>query len=187
MAIRFAGENPLIQLHDESGQMCLAASLWHARWSPYGSGNSLLIWADPASGLVGDLDPTGIYTDNLPLAENLWSTFNSRWEVLGGHGLDAAAPRHARFSEVNGGEPPLHRVTCHAGVRVIDLVWHEPGEPRWVVTQPYEYDTTCVVLPCPRADVVVNGVAAQGHAVPHDDEFASSCVLAYTETWRDRE
>jgi hypothetical protein len=178
----FAGENPLITLYSpDTGATVAVASLWRARHTERGAGTSLLIWADPAATGLGDAAPAGIFTDNLPLADWLWDTFNRRWEPLLGHGLEDAPPRPAQFVEVAAGHE--HRVTCRSGDITVDLVWRRPLPSRWTETFPYEYRTTAVIVPCLDADIVVNGVAAAGEVRPHADEFVSSAVLAFCETW----
>ncbi|HEU5486822.1 MAG TPA: hypothetical protein VFU98_18095 [Microlunatus sp.] len=178
----FAGENPLIWLYGaESGETVAVASLWRARHTERGAGTSLLLWADPEATGLGVTAPAAIFTDNLPLARWLWDTFNRRWEPLLGHGLEEATPQPAQFVEVAAAHE--HRVTCRAGDRTIDLVWRRPLDGRWTETHPYEYRTTAVIVPCLDADIVVDGVAAAGEVRPHDDEFVSSAVLAFCETW----
>jgi hypothetical protein len=165
--------------------MVAVASLWRARHTERGAGTSLVIWTDPvANGTDLAAASLGIFTDNLPLARWLWDTFNSRWEPLLGQGLDVATPRPAHFVEVTDGSE--HRVTCRSGNTTLDLAWRRPQLSRWVETFPYEYRTTAVIVPCLAADIRINGVAAAGEVRPHDDEFASSAVLAFCETWMRR-
>ena len=178
----FAGENPLITLYSPASDATVAvASLWRARHTERGAGTSLLIWADPLATGLGRAAPAGIFTDNLTLATWLWDTFNSRWEPLLGHGLQEADPQPAQFVEV--AAPHEHRLTCRSGEVTIDLVWREPLPSRWTETFPYEYRATAVIVPCLEADITVNGVAAAGEVRPHADEFVSSAILAFCETW----
>jgi hypothetical protein len=178
----FAGENPLITLYSPTtGATVAVASLWRARHTERGSGTSLVTWADPVATGLDRMAPAGIFTDNLPLATWLWDTFNRRWEPLLGHGIEDAAPQPAQFVEVAAAHE--HRVTCRAGDLTVDLVWRQPQPSRWTETFPYEYRTTAVIVPCLDADIVVDGVVAAGEVRPHADEFVSSAVLAFCETW----
>lgn len=183
--VAFAGENPLIMLYRPVGEDLVAvASLWHARYTEHGSGTSLLLWADAAATGLGDASPTGIYTDNLALARHLWDTFNRRWDPLLGRGLEGAEPQPAQFAQARGAH--LHRTTCTTGTRLIELEWRDPGPAIWTETYPYEYRTTAVIVPCPDAAILVDGHAARGEVRPHADEFVSSAVLAFCETWLTR-
>ncbi len=184
--VLFAGENPLILLYRPGGDELIAvASLWHARYTEQGAGYSLLIWADPAATGLGERAPAGIYTDSLPLARMLWATFNRRWDPLLNHGLEQAEPQPARFSQQASGSRQ-HRVTCLAGTTAIELLWQDAQAAIWTETFPYEYRTTAVIVPCKRASIVVDGQPAIGEVRPHDDVFASSAVLAFSETWMTR-
>ena len=186
--IVFAGENPLIMLYRPGGSDLIAvASLWHATYTAeYGSGDSLLLWAEPAGTGLGADAPAAIYTDNAPLARWLWSTFNSRWEPLLGHGLAEIEPQPARFVRHAGPGGP-HHVTCMTGDTTVDLTWSDPQTAIWTETYPYEYRTTAVIVPCSTAMIRVNGTAATGEIRPHEDVFARSAVLAFCETWMTRD
>lgn len=175
----FAGENPLIMLYRPGGDDLVAvASLWSARWTPHGAGTSLLVWVAEGPGTPAF---AAICTDRPELARWLWDTFNRRWEPLLGRGLEEAPPRPATFTETRTQDE--HRVTCRADGLEIELVWREPTPVVWTETQPYEYDTTAVIVPCLDADIVVDGVPAPGEVRPHDDVFVSSAALAFCETW----
>ena len=178
----FAGENPLIMLYRPGGDDLVAvASLWRARYTPRGSGTSLLFWADPGPSHPSAPVTAAIGTDNPPLARWLWATFNSRWEPLLGHGLERAPLPPSRFVETrNKGE---HRVKCSSAHATFELVWRQPQSCIWTVTYPYEYRTTAAIVPCLDASIIVDGQAAMGEVRPHADVFASSAILAFSETW----
>lgn len=185
--IAFAGENPLIMLYRPGAEDLIAvASLWHARYTAWGSGHSLLLWTDPEATGLGPAAPTGIYTDNLPLANGLWERFNRRWEPLVGHGIEQSDPRPARFAHLSDASGD-HRVSCRLGTSEIELRWHRPRPAIWTETYPYEYRTTAVILPCESATISVDGRPAVGEIRDHDDVFARSACLAFCETWMTRD
>ncbi len=162
------------------------ASLWHARYTAWGSGHSLLVWTDPAATGLGETAPTGIFTDNLPLARGLWETFNRRWDPLLGHGLEDVAPQPARFAHRTdaGGD---YRVDCQVGISEIELCWQRPRPAIWTETFPYEYRTTAVIRPCESATIGIDGRLAAGEIRDHADVFARSACLAFSETWMTRD
>jgi hypothetical protein len=179
----FAGENPLIMLYRPgSDDLVAVASLWHATYSEQGAGYSLVIWVDPDTSGLGDLAPTGIFTDNTALARMLWTTLNRRWEPLQNRGLAEAEPRPARFVQQADGRR-LHRITCASGTTTIELQWQDAQEVFYTVTYPYEYEVSAVIMPCPQASITVNGQTAVGEVRPHADVFASSAIVAFCETW----
>ncbi len=185
--VLFAGENPLIMLYRPGGKDLVGvASLWHARYTEWGSGHSLLIWTDPVGTGLGEQAPTGIFTDNLPLARGLWDTFNRRWEPLLDHGLAEFPPEPARFSHRRD-EAGNVRVDCQRGTSEIELAWYRPRPAIWTETFPYEYRTTAVILPCEGGSISVDGRTAAGEIRDHDDVFARSACLAYCETWMTRD
>ncbi len=178
----FAGENPLIMLYRPGEDDLVAvASLWSARFTERGSGTSLLLWTDPGPSAPSAPRTSAIHTDNPPLARWLWTTFNRRWDPLLGHGLEHTEPRPSRFTESRSDEE--HRVVCRSAGHTVELVWRQPQPCIWAETTPYEYRTTAAVVPCLAASIVVDGVAAIGEVRPHEDVFASSAVLAFSETW----
>ena len=178
----FAGENPLIMLYRPGGDDLVAvARLWSARYTERGSGTSLLLWTDPGPSAPSAPRTSSIHSDNPPLARWLWTTFNRRWDPLLGHGLEHTEPQPSRFTESRSDEE--HRVVCRSAGHTVELVWHQPQPCIWAETTPYEYRTTAAVVPCLAASIVVDGVAAIGEVRPHEDVFASSAVLAFSETW----
>jgi hypothetical protein len=181
----FAGENPLIMLYRPGGEDLVAvASLWRARYTAQGSGTSLLLWADPGPSSSSAPVTAAVCTDDPPLARWLWSTFNSRWEPLLGHGLEEVPPTPSRFAESRAdGE---HRVVCSSAELTVELVWRQPQGCIWTETYPYEYITTAAIVPCLDASIIVNGRTAIGEVRPHSDVFASSAILAFCETWLSR-
>ena len=178
----FAGENPLIMLYRPGGDDLVAvASLWSARYTEHGSGTSLLLWTDPGPSAPSAPRTSSIHSDNPPLARWLWTTFNRRWDPLLGHGLEHTEPQPSRFTESRSDEE--HRVVCRSAGHTVEPVWRQPQPCIWAETTPYEYRTTAAVVPCLAASIVVDGVAAIGEVRPHEDVFASSAVLAFSETW----
>jgi hypothetical protein len=179
----FAGENPLIMLYRAGSDDVVAiASLWHSTWTEQGDGYSLVIWVDPVASGLGDLAPTGIYTDNADLARMLWTTLNRRWDPLLNHGLETTEPIPARFVQQADGRR-LHRIVCAAGTTTIELLWQDAQDVFHTVTYPYEYEVSAVIMPCSRASITVNGQQVIGEVRPHADVFQSSAIVAFCETW----
>ena len=179
----FAGENPLIMLYRPgSNELVAVASLWHATWTEQGAGYSLVTWVDPEASGLGDLAPSGIYTDNAALARMLWTTLNQRWDPLLNHGLEQVEPQPARFVQQADGRR-FHRISCSAGTTTIELLWQDAQDVFHTVTHPYEYEVSAVIMPCARASITVNGQQALGEVRSHADVFQSSAIVAFCETW----
>ena len=161
------------------------ATLWRARYTEMGVGTSLLVWADPGAPGSGGGVHAGIYTDNVPVADWLWRTFNRRWEPLLGRGLEQAERQPAEFVENSDG--PDHRWLCRGARDTVELVWRKQQPCIWTETFPYEYRTTAAIVPCLEASILINGLAVVGEVRPHADVFARSAALAFSETWLSRD
>jgi hypothetical protein len=183
----FAGENPILQLHQAGGeQRVAAASVWRSTYSEQGVGYVLILWADPATSGLGAAAPSGIYTDNAELARLVWDRFNRHFDSFQNQGLEDAEPRPARFVEEAGGRR-FHRITCSAGTTVIELVWrdlqdvfHNTGGATLGGT---DWEITNVVCPTADGEIVVDGQAVTGEVRQTGGTFQSSAFLAFCESW----
>ncbi len=84
----FAGENSLVMLYAPGTDDVVAvASYWRCSYSAAGEGQALVMWSDPDGTGLGDLAPTGIFTDNPAMAKLVWDHFNSHFDRLQGRGI----------------------------------------------------------------------------------------------------
>jgi len=185
--IVFAGENPILQLHQVGGeQRVAAASVWRSTYSEQGEGYVLILWADPETSGLGAGAPRGIYADNAELARLVWDRFNRHFDSFQNQGLEDVAPQAAQFVEEAGGRR-FHRITCSVGTTTIELVWRDVqdvfhnvgaatlGEKAWEITN--------VVCPCARGEILVDGQAVTGEVRQTGGTFQSSAFLAFCESW----
>jgi hypothetical protein len=188
----FVGENPNLALYRPVGggppEMVAAASFWRGVWSPTGTGNVLVVWADPeGSGLGGDaLD--AVYADNEALGRLVAGRFVQHFAEFRGRGVGGMAPRPAGFAYRPGDGGSLG-VTCSADRRTIELTWSAPEDAYLrAAEEPYggaAYHISSVLRPCAQG-----GIAVDGHRLPGrplrselDGQPHSSAFLAYSETW----
>src|SRR3712207_4979259 len=95
----FAGENPLLMLHDpETDEPVAVASLWRCTYSEAGVGYALVIWADPEASGLGSLAPTGIYADNAEMAKLVRENFNQHFGPFQNRGIGESAVQPAHFT-----------------------------------------------------------------------------------------
>lgn len=183
----FAGENPLVMLYaPDTDDPVAVASYWKCSYSPAGEGQALVMWADPDGTGLGDLAPTGIYTDNPAMARLVWDHFNSHFDRLQGHGIEEVEPEAARFMQQADGLR-LHRVSCSVCATSIELEWRDALEVLHTLTTTTagdsDWEVTSVICPCAAGGIRVNGVAATGEVHQPEGDFRSSAFLAFAESW----
>lgn len=107
--------------------MVAAASFWRCVWSPTGTGNVLLVWADPeASGLGGEA-PLAVWADNEALGRLVAGRFVQHFAEFRDRGVAEMAPRPAGFASRPGDGGSLG-VTCSTDGQTIELTWSAPED-----------------------------------------------------------
>ncbi len=183
----FAGENPLVMLYAPGTDDPVAvASYWRCSYSAAGEGSALVMWADPDGTGLGDLAPTGIFTDNPAMARLVWDHFNSHFDRLQGHGIEEVELEAARFTQQADGLR-LHRVACSVGATTVELEWRDALEVFHTLTTTTvgdsDWEVTSVICPCAAGGIRVNGIAAAGEVHQPEGDFRSSAFLAFAESW----
>jgi DNA-binding transcriptional regulator YbjK len=140
--------------------MVAAASFWRCVWSPTGTGNVLLVWADPeASGLGGEA-PLAVWADNEALGRLVAGRFVQHFAEFRDRGVAEMAPRPAGFASRPGDGGSLG-VTCSTDGQTIELTWSAPeGAYLRTAEEPYggaAYHVSSVLHPCAQGGIAVNG------------------------------
>jgi hypothetical protein len=175
------GENSFLRLSDDGGKTFVhRTSHWRVLWSPAGQGHALFI----ESPLVGDAPR--VYADNAAVARFLQRTIESLLHRPFG---DDSLPIIDATFERGGHSLSTVEERVASETDLIVLSWWGLMAPFVLTLPPGALDRPLGVystfLPAREAQLVVNGRAAAGQ-VALQDRFgrpASSCCLAWSETW----
>lgn len=175
------GENSFLRLSGDGGKTFVhRTSHWRVLWSPAGQGHALFI----ESPLVG-AGPR-VYADNPAVARFLQRTIES---LLYAPFADEALPIIDATFTRGGHSLSAVEERVFAGGGEIILSWWGLMEP-FVLTLPpgalgRPLGVYSTFLPAREAQLTVNGEAAVGQVVLQDrfGRAASSCCLAWSETW----
>lgn len=180
-AVVMTGENSFIRLSDDGGKTIAdRTSHWRVLWSPAGQGHVLFI----ESRLAGK--KPRIYADNIAVARFLQRTIEV---LLYKDFADESLPvRDAQFARTGNSLSTVEeRVATEDGDIV--LAWWDLMAPFVLTIPPGAMNRPIGVystfLPARGAQLTVNGKSATAK-VFHADRFgkpATSCVLAWSETW----
>ncbi len=175
------GENSFLRLSDDGGKTFVhRTSHWRVLWSPAGQGHALFI----ESPLVGDTPL--VYADNAGVARFLQRTIET---LLHKPFADESLPVvDARFERTGHSLSTVEERVVSSGAEII-LSWWDLMEP-FVLTMPpgalgRPLGVYTTFLPARAAQLSVDGEAAAGQVVMQDrfGRPASSCCLAWSETW----
>jgi hypothetical protein len=175
------GENSFLRLSSDAGKTFVQrASHWRVLWSPVGQGHVLFI----ESSLTGNAPR--IYADNPAVARFLQRTIEV---LLHKPFADDALPiTDADFERTGHSLSAVEERVVSAGDAIILSWWNLMAPfvltmPPGALNRPLGVYTT--FLPAREAQLVVNGEAAPGQVVLQDrfGRPASSCCLAWSETW----
>jgi hypothetical protein len=181
--VRLTGENPVMRVYtDPSQPPSTMASLWRITLSPGGPGHVLFLMSEALT----NKQPV-IYTDNLTMCRWLQGEIiNQRWAPFNDPSLPAG---YAAFSH-SGDVRYFHKETIAAPGDEITLTWYDLIESYCVIQAPnldqgQVHGHYALHIPARRVLVTRNGAAAPGDAIPQEREgrSASSCFLAWAETW----
>lgn len=175
------GENSFIRLSDDGGKTIVdRVSHWRVLWSPAGQGHALFIESPLA------VPGPRIYADNIGVARFLQRTIET---LLHPPFADETLPvRDAEFARTGNSLSTVEeRVASDEGEIVLafwDLL------PPFVLTMPpgamnRPLGVYSTFLPARGAQLSVNGATATAKVVLQDrfGKAASSCCLAWSETW----
>ncbi len=175
------GENSFIRLSEDGGKTIMdRVSHWRVLWSPAGQGHALFIESPLA------VPGPRVYADNVGVARYLQRTIEA---LLHPPFADEALPvRDAEFARTGNSLSTVEeRVVSEEGEIVLafwDLL------PPFVLTMPpgamnRPLGVYSTFLPARGAQLSVNGAVATARVFPQDrfGKAASSCCLAWSETW----
>ena len=175
------GENSFIRLSNDGGTTIdERASHWRVLWSPAGQGHALFI--------EGSLTGTGprVYADNPGMARYLQRNIETLlWKEFAAESLPVI---HAAFSRSGDSLSTVEEQIVSRDDEIV-LSWWDLMKP-FVLTMPpgamnRPLGVYSTFIPARSAQLSVNGRAARAAVFPMDrfGKPASSCCLAWSETW----
>jgi len=175
------GENSFVRLSNDGGRtFAERTSHWRVLWSPAGQGHALFI----ESALTGRTPR--VYADNAGVARFLQRTIEV---MLHPPFADESLPiTDARFQRTGHSLSTVEERIVSAKDEIV-LAWWDLMPP-FVLTMPpgamnRPLGVYSTFLPAREAQLTVNGAPAAGKVVLQDrfGKAASSCCLAWSETW----
>lgn len=195
MPVIFSGENSGLTLFKPGTDDRVAAvSYWRCVYSAYGEGNAMLIWVDKDVSGLGELAPHAIYTDNPGVAKLVAGRFTQHFDNFRDLGFGTMEPTPARFFQESDSRW-YHRVVANHGSGIVELEWSGVKDYQQTLRQGFElggttWDLMTVICPCDSASLTVNNqkVAGDVHTRTRSNgALGSSCFLAFSETWVEKE
>ncbi len=175
------GENSFIRLSDDGGKTLVdRVSHWRVLWSPAGQGHALFI-ESPLAGKA-----PRVFADNPGVARFLQRTIEV---LLHKPFADESLPvTEARFERAGDSLSTVHERIASREVEIVMSYWDLM--PPFVLTMPpgamnRPLGVYSTFLPARSAQLTVNGEVATAKVFPQErfGKQASSCVLAWSETW----
>jgi hypothetical protein len=185
----FAGENPGLTLYAPGeDRVVAAASYWRGTYSPAGEGNVLIIWYVGGDGGTA----RAIFADNAALGRFVTDTFTQHFGSFSDQGFAAVEPTMARFFQESDSRS-YHRVACHAGEQVIELVWRDVRDRQMMLVSEMalggrSFELATIMCPCGEASITIAGQPLAGEVRVSTDGGGrprSSAFLAFAESWVD--
>ena len=175
------GENSFIRLSKDGGKtICERTSHWRVLWSPAGQGHALFI----ESTLTGE--GPRIYSDNIGMTRFLQKNIETLlYSPFADQNLPVFDAEFARTG--NSLSTVEERIASDDGEIV--MAWWDLMDPFILTMPPGAMDRPIGVystfLPARGAQLTLNGEAAEGQVFLADrfGKPASSCVLAWSESW----
>lgn len=189
--IFMCGENPGLRLYaPNTEQLVAVASYWHCTYSPWGTGNALVLWLD-AQVMSGAerYRSGGIFTDNVPLAHELVEALTQHFSEFRGLAVTELPYVEAACEHVFAGT--RYTAHCRTEAMQVEVVWEDLLDQKYLNWPQFPagsaaYDLTTVICPCRTGYVKLNGVVVlgevqQGQAA--DGHPSSTAFLAFAESW----
>ena len=179
--VRLTGENSFIRLvREEGGTETTRVSHWRVLYSPSGAGHVLFLKSD----LIDD--EVRIYSDNIAMTRWLQGEIES---MLFEEFADESIPViEAEFTKSGDGRS-FWTEKVESDEEIVLLTWYDFVEPFMLVSPAVAGGRTHGVyscfIPAMRAQITVNGDAAEGDVVKQmrGDKQSSTACLAWSETW----
>jgi hypothetical protein len=185
------GENPAVSLFTPGTQQLIAvASYWQITHSAHGPGNALVLWLAEKALPGSQFSPSGIFSDNIPLARLLVNSLTRYFsefrtvDVTALPYIDAIC-RQTRNSA--GG----YTVNCQAETLRVVVEWAEPLDQKMIAIPKFPagdniFDLVTVSCPCRSGSISVAGVSVPGEILVTTEpggDVSSTAFLAFAETW----
>ena len=179
--VRLTGENSFIRLvQEEGGTETTRVSHWRVLYSPGGPGHVLFLKSDLIDNEVR------IYSDNIAMTRWLQGEIES---MLFEEFADESIPVvEAEFTKTGDGRS-FWTEKVESDEEIVLLTWYDFVEPFMLVSPAVAGGRTHGVyscfIPAMRAQITVNGDAAEGSVVKQmrGDKQSSTACLAWSETW----
>jgi|CXWL01.1.fsa_nt_gi hypothetical protein len=185
------GENPGMTLYKpDTDQAIAVVSYWHVTYSPFGTGNALVIWLNESNFPETTIASGGIFTDNIPLAHNLIDTLTQHFPEFNDVPV-AVLPYHEARCEhtFNGSEHYI--VTCNSAKNKIVVEWADLLDrkslswPRFPAGS-QNFDLQNVICPCSSGIISINNSVVNGKvkiSTLSNGHPSSTAFLAFAESW----
>lgn len=184
--VYMCGENPGMTLYKpDTDQAVAIVSYWHVTYSPYGTGNALVMWLNESK-----LPEGGIFTDNIPLARILMDTLTQHFPEFSDVPV-AELPYHDAHCGHTFNSSERYIVTCNSAKNKIFIEWADlldrkslswPGFP----AGSQNFDLQNVICPCGSGTISINGSILNGKvktSTRSDGQPSSTAFLAFAESW----
>ncbi len=186
----FSGENPGMTLYfPGTEQIAAVASYWQCTDSPMGVGHALVVWIENPDQPGEPAPGSGIWTDNLALAEKLVETLTRHFPEFETIPVSRLKYLPAVCTHTYDGDS--YRVKCQTSATQITLTWSTPLDRKQILWKNFPtgesaYDLTTVICPCRAGEIQFKGQAVTGQVSCRQTEsgqWSSSAFLAFAETW----
>jgi hypothetical protein len=185
------GENPAVSLFSpETKQLVAVASFWQITYSAYGPGNALVLWLAENALPGSQFSPSGIFSDNIPLAKLLVNSLTRHFSEFRTFDVAALPYIDAICRQTHNGAGN-YTVNCHAETLRIVVEWAEPLDQKMFVIRQLPageniFDLINVTCPCRSGSINVAGVSVRGEVqvtTEPNGDVSSTAFLAFAETW----
>lgn len=185
------GENPAVSLFAPGTQKLLAvASFWQITYSAHGPGNALVLWLAQNAMPGSQFSPSGIFSDNIPLARLLVNSLTRYFSEFR-HADVTALPYIDALCHQTHNNAGNYTVNCQAETLRVVVEWAEPLDQKLVLYPNFpagnqSFDLSTVICPCRCGSISMSGVPVPGEAqinTEPDGNISSTAFLAFAETW----
>jgi len=185
------GENPSISLFAPGTKQVVAvASYWQITHSAYGPGNALVLWLAENSLPGSQFAPSGIFSDNIPLARLLVNSLTRYFSEFRTFDVTSLTYVDAICHQTHNGAGN-YTVNCQAETLRVVVEWAEPLDQKLISYPGFQagnqiFDLITVSCPCRSGSISVAGVPVPGEirvTTEPDGNVSSTAFLAFAETW----
>ena len=185
------GENPAVSLFNpETKQLVAVASFWQITHSIYGPGSALVLWLAENALPGSQFSPSGIFSDNIPLAKLLVNSLTRHFSEFRTFDVAALPYIDAMCRQTHNGTGN-YTVNCQAETLRVVVEWTDILDPKMFFIQKLPvgentFDLINVTCPCRSGSISIAGVPVPGEiqvTTEADGDVSSTAFLAFAETW----